>query len=189
MNRAQATLLGAILYSAGSMALAPSAAGAEKRHSHAHVHGTAEVNIAVEGKRVMVELRTPSVGVMGFEHEAKSDADKKKRDAALKRMEEKFGEMIVLDKKLGCKLQGGNATLVQSDEKSAKDAKSAAKSGEHREVRASYQYECDKAPSGSRVKFGVTKVFPAIHEVKVQVIGDAKQSGATIKKDRGDVGL
>lgn len=189
MNRAQATLLGAIFCSAGSMALATSAAAAEKRHSHAHVHGAAEVNIAVEGKKVMVELRTPSEGVMGFEHEAKSDADKKKKDAALKRMEEKFGEMIVFDKKLGCKSQGGSVTLVRTDEKSGKDAQSGAKSGEHREVRASYQYECDNAPAGSRVKFGITKVFPAIHEVKVQVIGDTKQSGATIKKDRGDVGL
>ncbi|MBM4259891.1 MAG: DUF2796 domain-containing protein [Deltaproteobacteria bacterium] len=165
------------------------AAGAEKRHSHAHVHGAAEVNIAVEGKKVTIELRTASEGVMGFEHEAKSDADKKKRDAALKRVEEKFGEMIVLDKKLGCKSQGGNVTLVQTDEKGGKDAKSGAKSGEHREVRARYQYECDKAPAGSRVKFGITKVFPAIRDVKVQVLADAKQSGATIKKDRGDVGL
>jgi len=32
-------------------------------------------------------------------------------------------------------------------------------------------------------------MFPEIHELKVQVLSDAKQSGATIKKDRGDVGL
>lgn len=181
-----AAWLGFIFGVAGS--LSP-VSGAEKRHSHAHDHGAAEVNIAVEGKKVTVELRTPSEGVIGFEHEAKSDADKKKRNAALKRVEEKFGEMIVLDKNLVCKSQGGNVTLVQTDEKGGKNAKSGAQSGEHREVRASYQYECEKAPAGSRVKFGITKVFPAIHEVKVQVIGDAKQSGATIKKDRGDAGL
>jgi hypothetical protein len=32
-------------------------------------------------------------------------------------------------------------------------------------------------------------VFPDIHEVKVQVLSGAKQTGATIKKDKGEVGL
>jgi hypothetical protein len=39
------------------------------------------------------------------------------------------------------------------------------------------------------VTFGVYKIFPEIHQIKVQVLSDSKQSGATIEKDQGDVRL
>jgi hypothetical protein len=176
-----------------SFLFASVASTAEKRHAEGHVHGVAEINIIVEGKKVVVEFRTPTEGVMGFEHEAKSDAEKKKRDAAIKRVNDRFNELVVFDKKFGCQSQGGKVAIAQSDSSDGKDKNQGQghrkKSAEHREVRATHNFECQKEPAGSRVRFGVTKVFPEIQEIKVQVLGDAKQSGATIKKDKGDVGL
>jgi hypothetical protein len=164
---------------------------AEKRHAESHVHGVAEINIVVEGKKVVVEFRSPAEGLMGFEHEANTDADKKKRDAALKVIKERFGELVIFDKSLGCKFQPGEVVIVQSDPGDGKDqhGKSDHKSGEHSEVRATHNFACEKGPAGSRVQFGVTKLFSNIHELKVQVLSDAKQSGATIKNDKGDVRL
>jgi len=166
---------------------------AEKRHAESHAHGVAEINIVVEGKKVVVEFRSPTEGLMGFEHEANTDADKKKRDAALKIIKERFGEFVNFDKSLGCKFQPGEVTIVQSDPGDGKDQKHGTsdhkKSGEHREVRATHNFACEKGPAGSRVQFGVTKLFPNIQELKIQVLSDAKQSGATIKKDKGDVRL
>jgi hypothetical protein len=166
---------------------------AEKRHAESHAHGVAEINIVVEGKKIVVEFRTPTEGVMGFEHEAKSDAEKKKRDTAMKLVNDKFNELVVFDKKFGCQSQAGKVAIVQSDSSNGKDKKHGPgdhkKSAEHREVRATHNFECQKNPAGSRVRFGVTKVFPEIQEIKVQVLSDAKQSGATITKDKGDVGL
>ena len=164
---------------------------AEKRHAESHVHGVAEINIVVEGKKIVVEFHTPTEGVMGFEHEAKRDEEKNKRDAALKLINEKFPDMVMLERKLACRPAGGKIAIVNSDDQKDKkhthgDQK---KSGEHREVRATFHFECQGNPIGSRVQFGVTKLFPNIHELKVQVLSDAKQSGATIKKDKGDVRL
>jgi hypothetical protein len=179
--------LGALLMVGGS------AMAAEKRHAHTHVHGAAEMNIVVEGKKITVDFRSPAEDVMGFEHEAKSDADKKKRDAAMKVIKERFGDMVVFDKKLGCAFQPGDISLVRTDGGDSKDPKHGKddqkKSGEHREVRATHHFTCDQDPSGSRVRFAVTKTFPGIHDLKVQVLSGAKQSGATIKRDKGDVGL
>jgi hypothetical protein len=73
--------------------------------------------------------------------------------------------------------------------KNAQQQRDQKKTGEHREVHADFSVACAKPLAGSRVRFGVYKVFPPIHEIKVQVIGDSKQSGATIKKDTGDVRL
>ncbi len=166
---------------------------AEKRHAESHVHGVAEINIVVEGKKVVVEFRSPAEGLMGFEHEANTEADKKKRDAALKVIKERFGELVVFDKSLGCRFQPGEVVIVQSDPGDDNDQKHGKsdhkKSGEHSEVRATHNFACEKGPAGSRVQFGVTKLFSNIHELKVQVLSDAKQSGATIKNDKGDVRL
>ncbi|HEY7553630.1 MAG TPA: DUF2796 domain-containing protein [Candidatus Binatia bacterium] len=162
---------------------------AEKRHAHTHVHGAAEINIVVEGKSVIVEFRSPAEDIMGFEHEAKSEADKKKLDAAVKVLKERFAEMVILDKALDCTPGLAEVSVVRTDA-AGKDAKSSAKKGgEHREVRARHVFTCQGDPTGSRVRFGVTKFFPQVHELKVQALSASKQSGATIKKDKGDVGL
>ena len=158
---------------------------AEKRHAHSHVHGIAEMNIVVEGKSVAVEFRSPGEAIIGFEHEAKSEAEKTKRDAAVKILKERFAEMVILDKKLACVPGLAEVTVVQTDP----GGKEAKKSGEHREVRARHTFTCQSDPTGSRVRFGVTKIFPSVHELKVQVLSGNNQSGATIKKDKGDVGL
>lgn len=170
------------------------ARAAEKRHSEAHVHGVAEINIAVEGSKADVEFRAPAESVMGFEHEAKSESDKKKRAAALRAVQTKMGQMVLFDPKLSCKFSETKAAVVEEKEERSKESAGKAstdqkKTGEHREVHATSSVTCDKPLAGSRVTFGVTKVFPEIHEIKVQVLSDIKQSGATIKKDQGDVRL
>lgn len=170
---------------------------AEKRHHEAHVHGVAEVNIAIDGSKADVEFRAPAESVMGFEHEAKSESDKKKRDAALRTVQTKISQMVVFDPKLSCKFSEVKTAIVEEkgepgktqSDKSAHGHKDQKKTAEHREVRATFSAACDKTLAGSRVTFGVHKTFPAIGEIKVQVLGDAKQSGATIKKDKGGVGF
>jgi len=117
----------------------------------------------------------------------------KKRDAALKVIKERFGELVIFNKSLGCRFQPGEVVIVQSEPGDANDRKHGKsehkKSGEHSEVRATHNFACEKGPAGSRVQFGVTKLFSNIHELKVQVLSDTKQTGATIKKDQGDVRL
>lgn len=170
---------------------------AEKRHRDAHVHGVAEVNIAVEGSKADVEFRAPADSVMGFEHEAKSEGDKKKRDAALELLRTKKDQLVLFDSKLGCKSSEMKTAVVeekgerskQQAGKSERGHKDQKKSGEHREVHGTFSVACGKSLAGSRVKFAVYKIFPEIHEIKVQVVSDSGQSGATIKKDKGDMKL
>jgi hypothetical protein len=170
-------------------------AAAAKRHHDAHVHGTAEINIAVEGVKATVEFRAPAESVMGFEHEAKSESDKKKHDTALEQLRSKRDQMILFDPKLGCKSSDMKTSIVEEkgDYMKAppgKDArKDQTKSGEHREVHGTFSVACDKPLAGSRVRFGVSKVFRDIQEIKVQVLGDSGQSGGTIKRDQGDIKL
>lgn len=163
---------------------------AETRHHDPHVHGVAEINIAVEGSKADVQFRAPAESVMGFEHEAKSESDRKKRDAALRTVQTKMNQVVIFDPELGCKFSEVKTTVVEEKGepgKNAREQKDQKRTGEHREVHADFSVACDKPLSGSRASFGVYKVFPYIHEIKVQVLGDSKQSGDTIKKDKGEV--
>jgi hypothetical protein len=166
---------------------------AEQRHAEAHVHGVAEIDIVVEGKRVIVEFRTPTEGLMGFEHEARTDAERKKRDAAMKIINDRFNELVVLDKKNGCTWRTIKARIVRGEDHDTQDKQRGAdnrkQSGEHSEVQATHTFECERSPVGTKATFGVSKFFPDIHEIKVQVLSEAKQSGVTIKKDKGEVEL
>jgi Protein of unknown function (DUF2796) len=170
-------------------------AAAEKRRHEAHVHGVGEINIAVEGTKATVEFRAPAESVMGFEHEAKSESDKKKRDAALEQLRAKRDQMVLFDATLGCKSSDVKTVIVEPKEDNTKAQtgknaqKDQKKSGEHREVHGTFSVACDKPLAGSRVRFGVSKIFRDIQEIKVQVLGDSGQSGAMIKKDKGDVKL
>ena len=59
-----------LLAASGSVAWA-----AERQHG-AHEHGVGQLNVAVEGEEVEIELVAPGADIVGFEHEAESDADK-----------------------------------------------------------------------------------------------------------------
>jgi hypothetical protein len=170
---------------------------AEKRRHDVHAHGVAEINIAVDGSKADVEFRAPAENIMDFEYEAKSASDTQKRDAALRSVRTKMSEMVVFDPKLSCKFSEVKTAVVQekgegSKTKPAKtehDHKDEKKTGEHSEVHANFSVACAQPLAGSRVTFGVQKAFRSIDQIKVQVVGDAKQSGATIKRDQGEVRL
>jgi hypothetical protein len=108
-----------------------------------------------------------------------------------------MNQMVIFDAKLSCKFSEVKTAVVEEKDegskpqsaKSAHDHKNQKKSGEHREVHANFSVACAKPLAGSRVTFGVHKAFRSIDQIKVQVLGDAKQSGATIKKDKGEVRL
>jgi hypothetical protein len=175
------------------------ATGAEHRHAAKHLHGAGELNIAVERNAAVIEFRAPGESLYGFEHEAKTDAEKKKQQAAVELLKAKTHEMVILDNTLGCKFTPKKVAVVEQDPndgKKGQEHKSSPgkqgehkKSSEHREVIAEFSLTCDKPLSGSNVQFGFTKMFPSLHEVKVQALSGDKQTGATIQKDKGSVKL
>lgn len=60
---------------------------ASDREQGAHVHGVGQMNLAIEGKEVEIELTAPGADIVGFEHPADTEADRKTLDAAVERLE------------------------------------------------------------------------------------------------------
>jgi hypothetical protein len=164
--------------------------GASRR---AHVHGIGRINIVVEGKQATVEFVAPAEGLYGFEHQARTPAEQAKRDAALARLQEKISTMVVFEANRGCQF-APHRIAVEADvegepEPGKSSEKAPKKSGEHSEVHAEFTVTCQQPLAGSQVRFGVSKVFPAIKTVHVQVLSEARQAGVEVKSDKGSLRL
>jgi hypothetical protein len=150
---------------------------ARRRAQHAHEHGSAKLNIAVEGATAVVEWESPAEGVLGFEHDAKTAIQKKQQEAALQVLRTRVAEMVIFDASRGCKFTPKQVAVVRE-------------AGEdHSEVKGEFTVACAKPVGGSSLRFGVTKVFPRIRNVQVQILNGAQQTGLEVSGDRGLVAL
>ena len=71
---------------------------------HAHVHGVAKMDIAVEPKTIVVHLETPLDNLVGFERAPRTDSERQRADEAVARLRA-GDELFKFDP--GCRLQDG----------------------------------------------------------------------------------
>jgi hypothetical protein len=159
----------------------------EHSHEHAehgslgaHEHGTAELNVVLDGQRLEIELKSPAMNLLGFEHAAKSDADKAKV-AALQ------GQLQAPQGLLG--LGSGDCSLTEHKLESPLFAAAQTHKGhshgahqdhdaEHSEIHAHYQFNCEQAQALKQLDLAeLFKAFPGMEKIQVQLIGPAGQQG------------
>lgn len=76
-------------------------AAEDTRQMDAHVHGTGEVLIAIEGTTVAMDITVPGADIVGFEHAPGSDADRAAIDAALAQFADAF-TLFTIEGDAGC---------------------------------------------------------------------------------------
>ena len=168
-------------------ALLPLAAQAhEHSHDHdhahdslgAHEHGVASLNVALDGKLLELQLESPAMNLVGFEHAAKSDADKAKVAAAKRELEQPLslfalasGDCKATEVELESPLFGGEGHEHDHH----------AHEGEHSDVQAHYRFECANANELKQLDLGeLFKRFPATEKIQVQLIGPSGQQGVEL---------
>lgn len=144
----------------------------EKRSAGAHEHGAGKLAIAMEGLKGKLEWEIPMESLTGFEHQAKSVADKKKVADAQAAIRAKLGQMIQLPAAAGCTVAVTEVEVEQH--------------GNHSEMHTNGTIAC-RQPLTGEVKFAFGSVFPGIHKIDVQFVSDTVQTGAEIVHDRGSL--
>jgi hypothetical protein len=148
---------------------------ASKRHHHAHVHGEAKLNIALESaNKGSVEFVSPAEGVFGFEHTAKSEREKKKVQESLALLS-KPETFIIFDSKGECTWGTPHVEQESGD-------------GGHSDVKAHYSFDCKNSLEGSELKIDFSK-FSRIKKLEIVVLKDEAQSRVELKKAKGAVKL
>ena len=74
------------------------------RQHGAHVHGQVEINIAQDGKELLMEITAPGADVVGFEHAPKTDEQKHQLEDAIAKLEQ-ASNIFTLAKAAGCKVE------------------------------------------------------------------------------------
>lgn len=146
----------------------------EHREHGAHQHGAGELSIAFDGVHGKVEFKSPSDGIVGFEHPAKSATDKKTRDEAFKKFAANIAEIVSFDRSLQCQFTQEKLEMT-------------AESTKHSDAIVNFSVKCAKSPAGTKLTFNFQKFFPALKVIDAQILIDAVQKSAEIKGN--DIGL
>ena len=146
------------------------------REHQAHQHGAGKLGLAFEGTKGVIDFEIPAESIMGFEHEAKSKADQKKKADSIELLKTKMNEMVQFDSTLNCVMQAQDVQVV-SQEKN------------HSEVKAQYAVQCEKSLLGSVINFNLQKHFKRIKKVDVQIIVDSLQKSIEVKNKPAQIKL
>lgn len=154
------------------------AAHAHDEHEHgslgAHEHGTAQLNVALDGETLEIELDSPAMNIVGFEHAPSTPEQKTQAAAAQQRLDEPE-TLFALPAAAQC-------TTAQSDVGSPVFGNAAESKGheghEHADVDAHYQFQCDNPSALASIDFApFFKAFPGTHKIVVQAITSSGQKG------------
>ena len=168
-------------------------AHAHEDHDHehgslgAHEHGVGRLNAVLDGQTLELELDSPAMNLVGFEHLATTAADKAKVAAVRKQLENPLA-LFNLPKGAGCVVstQELNSPLFgdkpevdhDDDDDHDHDAKAGEHHHDHSEIHAHYQFTCATPTALSNLDLSqVFKTFPATQKIQVQLIGPSGQQG------------
>lgn len=153
----------------------------ESRQHEAHVHGGATLNIAFDQLKGKLEFKAASAGVVGFEHTAKSEKDKKTVSESISTFEAKISQLVQFDSSLGCVYAKEKIELVpESENKDQDDKDHGKKHGEHSDFVAVFNITCTKPITGSKVTFDFTSM-KKIKDLDVTFLADTVQKTVEVK--------
>jgi len=145
----------------------------------AHQHGSAELDAALDDKLLELELRSPAINLLGFEHRARSKADQRTLAATRAQLEQPEA-LFGLPVEAACRLENTDLQSPLFDDTQTDLA--------HSDIVARYRYTC-AAPTTLRgfALDGLFDAFPGIESVRVQLIGPHGQQGAQANPARAQV--
>lgn len=170
---------------------APCASAQSRPTPKAHTHGVATLDIAIEGRTGVLRFASPAEDIYGFERAPRTPAERQRRDAALAQLRTRFADLVIFETSLGCRIT--STSLTDAVDRAAEHDRAHAAGrdhdddGGHAEVIGDYALTCAQPPAGRDIRFGITRAFPAVRTVQVQLLSDERQEGRRIQGDRGTV--
>ena len=182
-------LLLALPFALLPLAVAHAADEHDHDHEHgslgAHEHGVGRLNAVLEGQTLELELESPAMNLVGFEHTATTDAEKAKV-AAVRAQLEKPLALFSLAKAAGCEVASQKlesplfGDKPEADDDHDEDAKDE-HHHDHSEIHAHYSFTC--ATPGALKTLDLANIFntfPTTRTIQVQLIGPSGQQGVEV---------
>ncbi|WP_349921085.1 DUF2796 domain-containing protein [Aeromonas veronii] len=180
---------------AATLFLAVAAFGVQANHdeheSHghgAHEHGHGHLNLVLDGNQLMIELQAPAADLVGFEHAAKTDAEKAQYAKAMAQLKQPDA-LFRLDPAAGCTLaqQEINAPKEEHDhdhdhdhDKADADHDEHHHEDGHADLGAMYTYNCQTPAKLTGLEATLFTVYPSLEKLSVQGILPTGQTAAEL---------
>ncbi len=163
-----------------------SLASAAEKHD-AHEHGVGTLNIAIDATAVEIELIAPGADIVGFEHPATTQEDKKAVANAAESLEDGTS-LFVFPSGAGCALVSSEVSsglLEDGDDHDHDNSSESAEADhdddeEHAEFVAHYRFECTDAGALSNLVVNYFDRFPAARELEARAITPDGQRAAEL---------
>jgi hypothetical protein len=181
----------------------------ETRQLDAHEHGVGQLDIAIDGQQIAMELHAPGADIVGFEYAAESAKDLAAVDAAVAKLSAPLA-LFVLPEAAGCSIVEASAGLESeeeheehgdehADDERAHDEHAKDEHGEHghdedghdvhadesghTEFHAEYLLNCAEPSAITGIDFAYFGSFPNALEVEVQIITETGATSFEVERD------
>jgi hypothetical protein len=161
----------------------------ETRQLDAHEHGVGQLDIAIDGQQIAMELHAPGADIVGFEYAAESAKDLAAVDAAVAKLSAPLA-LFVLPEAAGCSIVEASAGL-ESEEEHEEHGDEHAEDGHddhadepgHTEFHAEYLLNCAEPSAITGIDFAYFGSFPNALEVEVQILTDTGATSFEVERD------
>lgn len=148
----------------------------------AHVHGIARLDIAVEARKITVQLESPLDNLLGYERAPRTDAERKQADALVARL--KSAEtMFRIDPAAQCTL--AHVELASSALKLGQP--DPAEEG-HADIDGSFEFDCADATRAAFIEVGLFE-FARMQRIEVQVAAPRGQFKRDLRRPATRISL
>ena len=160
-------------------ALAPGLA-----HAQAHAHGTARLDVAVQGSTVSLQFEAPLDALFGFERAPRSAAERQLVDAGIARFKA-AGGLFKIDPAAGCTLQRTELNSAALN----LGAAAAPAAAEHADLDARFEFACQNAALLGTMDITLFDAFPRLQRIDVQIAAPKGQFKRTLKRPMTRISL
>ncbi|MFT4654507.1 MAG: hypothetical protein ACI82S_002163 [Patiriisocius sp.] len=138
-----------------------------------HVHGEAELTIAMENTRLQIQLLAPVGDIVGFEHQPTTPEELKSM-AGAKEALSLVAQLFVIS---GARCELSEVTIDVKDLVDAKHVTHA-----HNNITANYDYECQSLDEISKIEVNAFDLFPALLRINSMWINERSQGSQVLSK-------
>lgn len=169
---------------------------AHEKHDHnhgheqhdAHVHGEARLMVAVDKNALAIELQSPAMNIVGFEHKPKNEAQKKAIQDAVAVLSQ-LADLFGLSAKAGCTVEE-----IEVDAPYAGEAHKGHKHHDHddethSEFAAHYHFKCNNIAMLKEIDVNLIKQFSGIQIIEVQLIAPSGQRKFELTANKNHIHL
>ncbi len=158
-------------------------AGSDK-HNHPfqkkHVHGVAELNLALEGNQLELSLDSPAVNIIGFENRATTSEQTQSVNSA-KQILESVDKLFLFNGTV-CYIKNKHidfSSVMKEGKKNHHDTHNEYKIL-HTEISAHYRFDCAKSTNLTSITVAFLEHFPGINKLKVMWVTHTAQGAVDL---------